>query len=233
MLKIAFLIAKKDLKLILTRSAGLSQALLLGLLLVFLFSLSLQVGEKLSPKSASTMFWLSSIFCQVLIFQMLYAVEEQNSARTGLQLLPSQVQAVWFGKFLAGMILLVLAQLIFIPAMFIFLNQSLGNDILHACIGILLADIGICACGSLLGALCSGQSGKESILGIILFPLLVPLLLAAISLSALGLADLSEIPAVVNQADILRWHGLAIAFDALFCAAALVLFPFLYDGDNS
>jgi len=232
MLKVALLIATKDLKLILTRSAGLSQALLLGLLLVFLFSLSLQVGERLSPQAASTMFWLSSIFCQVLIFQMLYAAEEQNSARIGLQLLPTPVQAVWLGKFLAGIVLLTLAQIVFIPAMFVFLNQSLGNHILHACIGILLADIGICACGSLLGALCVGQSGRESILSIILFPLLVPLLLAAIRLSSLGLADLSEIPSFVDQADILRWHGLALAFDALFCAAALLLFPFLYNGDD-
>ena len=232
MLKTALLIAKKDLNLILTRSAGLSQALLLGLLLVFLFSLSLQTGDHLSPQASSTMFWLSSIFCQVLIFQMLYALEEQNSAHTGLRLLPSQVQAVWLGKFGAGFILLILAQLIFIPAMFVFLNQSPGNYIFHACLGILLADIGICACGSLLGALCAGQSGKESILSIILFPLLIPLLLAAIRLSALGLADLSEIPPIIDQTEILRWHGLALAFDALFCAAALVLFPFLYDGDN-
>ncbi len=233
MLKTALLIAQKDLRLILTRSAGLSQALLLGLLLVFLFSLSLQTGEKLSPQAASTMFWLSSVFCQVLIFQMLYALEEQNSARVGLQLLPSQVQAVWLGKFLAGMLLLLIAQVIFIPAMFVFLNQSLGFYLFHACVGILLTDIGICACGSLLGALCVGQSGKESILSIILFPLLVPLLLAAIRLSSLGLADLSEIPSVVDHAEILRWHGLALAFDALFCSAALVLFPFLYNGDDS
>ena len=231
MLNTALLIAKKDLKLILTRSGGLSQALLLGLLLVFLFSLSLQTGERLSPQAAATMFWLSSVFCQVLIFQMLYATEEQNNARIGLQLLPSQIQAVWLGKFLAGIILLGLAQLIFIPAMFVFLNQSLGTYLLHACIGILLTDIGICACGSLLGALCVGQSGKESILSIILFPLLIPLLLAAIRLSALGLADLTS-PAFIDQTEILRWHGLAIAFDALFCGAALILFPFLYNGDD-
>ena len=230
MLKTALLVAKKDLKLILTRSAGLSQALLLGLLLVFLFSLSLQTGDRLSPQAASTMFWLSSIFCQVLIFQMLYTVEEQNSARIGLQLLPSQVQAVWLGKFLAGFILLALAQLVFIPAMFVFLNQSLGDYLLHACVGILLTDIGICACGSLLGALCVGQSGRESILSIILFPLLVPLLLAAIRLTSLGLMDSTVF--FINQSEIMGWHGLALAFDALFCGAALILFPFLYNGDD-
>lgn len=232
MIRLAFLIAKKDLKLILTRSAGLSQALLLGLLLVFLFSLSLQTGERLSPQSACTMFWLASIFCQVLIFQMLYTLEEQNLARIGLQLLPFDVQGVWLGKFVAGLVLLALAQIIFIPAMFVFLGQSLGKEIFHAGLAILLTDIGICACGSLLGALCMGQSGKESILSIVLFPLLIPLLLAAIRLTSLGLMDLADIPSFVDINEILRWHGLALAFDALFIGASLVLFPFLYNTDE-
>ena len=102
MIKTALLLAKKDLTIILGRSAGLCQALLLGLLLIFLFSLSLQNGESLSPHAASTMFWLASVFCQVLIFQMLYAVEEQNGARTGLQTLPCPLQTIWLGKFSAG-----------------------------------------------------------------------------------------------------------------------------------
>ena len=74
MLKCALAVCSKDLKLTLTRGAGLVQALLLGLLLVFLFSLSLNAGDKLSPQAAAAMFWLASAFCQVLIFNMLYAV---------------------------------------------------------------------------------------------------------------------------------------------------------------
>ena len=98
MLKCALAVCAKDLKLTLTRGAGLVQALLLGLLLVFLFSLSLNAGDKLSPQAAAAMFWLASAFCQVLIFNMLYAVEESAQARLGLLLLPVPVQAVWLGK---------------------------------------------------------------------------------------------------------------------------------------
>ena len=97
MIKTALLLAKKDLTIILGRSAGLCQALLLGLLLIFLFSLSLQNGESLSPHAASTMFWLASVFCQVLIFQMLYAVEEQNRGknRTANLALPPANHLAW------------------------------------------------------------------------------------------------------------------------------------------
>ncbi len=229
MIKTVLLLAKKDLTIILGRSAGLCQALLLGLLLIFLFSLSLQNGESLSPHAASTMFWLASVFCQVLIFQMLYAVEEQNGARTGLQTLPCPLQTIWLGKFSAGIFLLLASQVLFIPAVFIFLNQHPGEHFLYALFGIFLTDIGICTCGSLLGALCTGQSGKESLLGIILFPLLIPLLLSAISLCSAGLLDLHNPP--VQTARIIQWIGIMLAFDFIFSAASLLLFPYLYHGE--
>jgi heme exporter protein B len=229
MIQTAFLLAKKDLTIILSRSAGLCQALLLGLLLIFLFSLSLQTGEVLSPHSASTMFWLASIFCQVLIFQMLYAIEEQNGAKAGLQTLPCPLQTVWLGKFTAGIFLLFVSQLIFIPAVFVFLAQHLGTHYFYSLLGIFLTDVGICACGSLLGALCVGQSGKESLLSIILFPLLIPLLLSAISLSSVGLLDLQN--SFVDITQIYQWLGIALAFDCIFSAVGLILFPYLYHGE--
>lgn len=229
MLKTSLLLARKDLIIILGRSAGLCQALLLGLLLIFLFSLSLQAGEKLSAHGASTMFWLASAFCQVLIFQMLYAIEEQNGAKTGLQILPCPLQTIWLGKFFAGFVLLLLSQLLFVPAVFVFLSQNLGEQFLYALLGILTADLGICTCGSLLGALCVGRSGKESLLSIVLFPLLIPLLLSAVSLTALGLLDMHNPAADTAQA--VQWLGIALAFDMLFCSASLILFPYLYHGE--
>lgn len=226
MLKCALAICAKDLRLVLTRSAGLTQALLLGLLLVFLFSLSLDVGDTLSPQAAAAMFWLSSAFCQVLVFNMLYALEETNNARLGLLLLPAPVQAVWLGKGLAGLLLILTAQCLFVPATFVFLGQQVGPQWTVALAGVILVDVGMAASGSLLGALSVGQAGRESLLSIILFPLLIPLLLAGVRLGATGLSpEVSLDPAQ-------QWLGLAAAFDALFLAAGLVLFPFVYSGED-
>ena len=143
MLKCALAVCSKDLKLTLTRGAGLVQALLLGLLLVFLFSLSLNAGDRLSPQAASAMFWLASAFCQVLIFNMLYAVEESAQARIGLVLLPTPVQSVWLGKGLAGLLLMATAQCIFVPAVFVFLGQHLYGGWPLALAGIALGTVGL------------------------------------------------------------------------------------------
>lgn len=226
MLKCALALCAKDLRLTLTRGAGLMQALLLGLLLVFLFSLSLNAGDRLSPQAAAAMFWLASAFCQVLIFNMLYAVEETGQARLGLLLLPAPVQAVWLGKAMAGMTLIFAAQCVFVPAVFVFLGQHLGEGWGMALLGILLGNLGMAASGSLLGALSVGQTGRESLLSIVLFPLLVPLLLAGVRLVSMGLS-----PDPVSD-DALRWLGLAAAFNGLFLAAGLVLFPFVYSGED-
>ena len=156
MLTCALAICGKDLRLILARGAGLLQALLLGLLLVFLFSLSLNAGDRLSPQAAAAMFWLASAFCQVLIFNMLYAVEESAQARLGLVLLPAPVQAVWLGKAMAGFLLLSAAQCVFIPAVFVFLGQHLGQG-WHF--------LQVCALGSAL--CCKIRQGRKLGFGIL------------------------------------------------------------------
>ena len=226
MLRTAFAIFRKDLCMSFAHGAGIAQALLLGLLLVFLFSLSLDTGDKLSPQAAAAMFWLASAFCQVLAFNMIYAYEESDKARLGLLMLPAPPQAVWLGKAAAGGLILVCAQCVFIPAVFVFLGQSLSSAWTAALAGIALGDIGMAALGSRLGALSVGQSGRESLLSIVLFPLLIPLLLAGVRLTALGI---DPFPAMQ---DMPHWAGLAAAFDSVFIAAGLLLFPFVYSGED-
>ena len=225
MLRLTLAVARKDLALTLARGSGLIQALLLGLLLLFVFSLSQGIGERMSPQAAAAVFWLSSAFCQVLIFNQLYALEEVNNARLGLLLCPAPIQGVWLGKALAGLLLLLLAQIIFLPASVIFLGQDIGGPLLPGLAALLLADLGMCALGSLLGALAQGQAARESLLSIVLFPLLTPLLLSGIGVGAqtLGAAS-ADGPG--------GWLGVACAFDAVFLGAGLLLFSFIYTGDE-
>lgn len=225
MIKAALLIARKDLRLTIGRGSGLLQALLLGLLLIFVFSLSLLPGQRMTPQGAAAIFWMASAFCQVLIFSTLYGHEEINGQRQGLLLAPVPVQCVWLGKALAGLVLLLCAQLLFIPATIVFLGQSL-SPLWHLGLAIVfIGDIGIIAVGSLLGALSQGQSARESLLSVILFPLLVPLFLGGIRI---GTAAFSG-ALLEGAAD---WFGLTLAFDAIFTAAGLILFPAVYNADE-
>lgn len=225
MLKASLVIAAKDIRLTLGRGGGLTQALLLGLLLIFVFSLSLLPGQRMHPQGAAAIFWMASAFCQVLIFSTLYAHEERNGQRQGLLLAPVPVQSVWLGKALAGLCMLFAAQLLFLPAIVVFLGQEISPLWTQGTGILLIVDIGIVAVGSLLGALSQGQSARESLLSIVIFPLLVPLFLGGIRI---GSAVFSG-----NMADGTdTWFGIGLAFDALFSAAALILFPVVYSAEE-
>ena len=228
MLRLMFAMTRMDLALTLARGSGLVQALLLGLLLLFVFSLSQGIGERMAPQGAAAVFWISSAFCQVLIFNQLYALEEVNNSRLGLLMCPAPVQAVWLGKGCAGLTLLVLAQIVFLPAAVVFLGQDLSGPLPEALLALVLTDIGMCALGSLLGALAQGQAARESLLSIVLFPLLTPLLLAGISVGAQALGA----PNLGGPDGPGAWLGVAAAFDAVFLGAGLLLFGYIYAGDE-
>ncbi len=225
MLRASWIIACKDLRLALSRGAGFIQALLLGLLLIFVFSLSRETGSLIEGQSAATVFWLASAFCQVLSFNMLYGLEEISESRSGLLLLPVPIQAVWLGKAVAGLTVLLIAQAVFLPAGIIFLGQSPGGSWACALLMLLLVDIGMAVLGSLLGALSQGQAPRESLLSIVLFPLIIPVLLAGIRVCAGGLGE--NLPEGSDS-----WIGVAVAFDAIFLAAGLLLFPYVFSGEE-
>lgn len=221
---ISALIAK-DLKLLVTRGSGLTQGLLLGLLVVFVFSLAQGVGETLAPQSAATVFWISSLFCQVLVCTQLYALEETHLARVGLVLVPSPVHAIWIAKTVTAFLVLLVSQVFFLPALLVFLGQSISGNIGQGIAGLLLVDLGLTSIASLLGALAQGQVSRESLLSILLFPLISPLLLAGIAIHTANLG---------GGADGLgQWLSLACAFDAIFFSVACFVFPFLYTGDDA
>ncbi len=200
---------------------GLVQTVLLGLLIIFLFSLSLPIGETMTGQAAAALFWLASVFGLVLLFNSLYHLEEPNNVRLGLLLAPISPLTVFAGKALAGATLLFVSQLLFVLGLIVFLGQSLHGQWLWGLGLVLGVDIGLVVLGSLLGALSQGQAARESLLSVILFPLLVPLLLGAVKLSGALLSG-------ENPADQSQWLTLVLAFDALFCAVALVLFPLVF-----
>lgn len=221
----AIIITQKDIKLLFSREIGVIQALLIGLLLIFIFSLSKPLDEKITAQAAATIFWLASMFCQVLVFNILYHIESINNTWSGLILTPSPVQSIWLGKALAGLIIISIAQLIFIPAIIIFLNQSPGLYWTQSLLIVFLIDIGLVSIGSLIGGLSQGQSTQESLISIVLFPLVLPLLLAGIHTCTDALSQ--ETPKIMDS-----WIHLVIAFDAIFTAAGLVLFPIISLGEE-
>lgn len=223
-----YLLIKKDFILFFMRGGGLWQSLLLGLLLIFVFSLSQEIGSVIPAKTLATLFWLASIFCMVLIFNNLHSIEEQNAAKSALHLMPLSIHFVWLSKALCGTLFMLFAQILFFFALVIFCNASVIGSYKELLFILFLINIGMASSGSLLGALAVGQTGKESLLSIILFPLLTPLLLGGIELFSSFFSSTASIFIGEHQ----TWFFLILAFNGLFLTMALLLFPFIYTPDN-
>ncbi|WP_027180499.1 heme exporter protein CcmB [Maridesulfovibrio bastinii] len=225
MLKRSFAIAGKDLSLSIGGGQGLTQAILLGLLLIFVFSLSRPAGQLIEPQAASAIFWLASSFGLVLVFNTLFSIEESNEARLGLLSSPVPPHSIWLGKGIAGFGLLLCSQLVFLPATVVFLGQDIKGSFSIFVLALFAADWGLVSLGALLGAISQGQAARESLLSVILFPLLLPILLGAITImTSVFSGDVS-----MDQSS---WIGVILASDALFSGAGIILFPFVYSGEQ-
>ncbi len=166
----------------------------------------------------------------VLIFNNLHAIEEQNEAKNALHLMPFSIQYVWLSKAICGLIFMFMSQVLFFLALMIFCQAVLVAGLAELLLFLFIVDIGMVACGSLLGALASLQTGKESLLSIILFPLLTPLLLAGIEIFFMFFSQETQGLWALFES---QWFLIALCFDALFVSMALILFPFIYTAENS
>ncbi len=213
----------KDIKLLYLREGGIIHALLLGLVLIFTFSLASSNLGPVEPVWSGTIFWICSAFCSVLIFGHLYALEEHNRSRDLLFLSPITQEMIWLAKTLAGTISLMGVQMVFVASMIIFLRLVYNGSLLMGALMVMVVDWGMGVIGSLFGAL--GRSGeiRESFLTTIILPLQIPIMLSGIQMWSLMLQPGPE--------GFSSWMKMAISFDLIFTGISMVLFPYLYRGE--
>lgn len=214
----------KDIRQVLNTRAEYLQAFLLGLLFVFVFSLVRRPGEIFPVQSIAVIFWLISAFSMVLIANILYRLDEYGGIRSALLQIVVPLQSIWLGKCIGIFCLLLGCQLFWLPFFLIFLHISVLPSF-NWSDGVLLigsVDFGLAVLGGLLGTFCAGSDGRDILLTVLCFPLLLPLLLAAISLSV-ALLD--------GSLEENNWWYMIFAFDFLFTSATLLLFPFAYNGE--
>jgi len=218
---IAFGVAMKDLRIELTGRYALGTVLPFACTQLLAFGLSLGPGRSLLQETAPALLWLAVLFAAVLAFRGAYEAEGDDGALEGLLLAPVDKAAIFAGKAAA-----VMAQLIPLACLLALLTAVLfgvgprGGTL--ALLGTLaLGTAGLAAVGSLFGVLTEAAKAREAVFPLLVLPLTVPVLLAAIRATALIQAgDLPEAGS---------WLGLLAAFDVVFLAAGSALFGHLIE----
>jgi len=178
MLRDAWLVAIKDLRIEWRSRVTLSQIVPFAALVLVLFGFALDANRPVLETATSGLFWVTVMFVAIMAVQRSTAVEVTDGARRGLLLAGIEPVAVFVGKTVAIAAQLLVVQVILVAGVIVLYGASVDQWVLLL-VTCLVATVGIAASGSLLGALVAGVRARETVLPILLLPILAPVLIGA------------------------------------------------------
>jgi heme exporter protein B len=178
MLRDAWLIAVKDLRIEWRSRVTLSQIVPFAALVLVLFGFALDANRPVLETATSGLFWVTVMFVAIMAVQRSTAVEVTDGARRALLLAGIEPIAVFVGKTVAIAAQLLVVQVLLVAGVIVLYGASVDQWVLLL-VTCLVATVGIAASGSLLGALVAGVRARETVLPILLLPILAPVLIGA------------------------------------------------------
>jgi heme exporter protein B len=148
------------------------------------------------------------------------AMEKDRGCIDGLLLAPVDRSAIFFGKALGNLAFMVVVEAIVLPVYSLLYNVSLLAPGLLAVV--LLGSIGYVMVGTLLASMSVQARTRDLLLPILLFPVVLPVLIAAVKASSGFLQGL-------EMAEIWPWLNLLIVYDVIFTAVPLMLFDYVVE----
>jgi heme exporter protein B len=215
-------VAWKDLTAERRSRANLNAVAVFAALMLLLFGLALGPDVEALRKAGAGILWLSILFSGVLVFSRSYQVELEGGALDALLLYPGDRRSLFLGKLVANLALVLLVQLLLLPLTAVFYHLPVLRPFPGLAGVFLLGSFGFVTLGTFYAALSSRVRAREVLLPLLLFPMLVPLLLAAIEATGALLAG-----DPMGMAG--RWIRLLAAFDVVFFVAALLAFEFVIE----
>jgi len=207
-------ILAKDLRIEFRSKAGLAAVFVLGLLVLLIFQFA--VPEKPTPESAAAALWISFVFAGTLGAQRTFLLERDNLAIEGLKTAPIDPASIFLAKMLGTLLGLTILQAVVVPLTVLF-SGIVPRAPLALAVVCLLGNVGFSALATLFASIAVGTRQREVILPLLVFPLLVPLVIAAVKASAVALGSGRPEDAGV-------WLQVLIAFDVVFSVAGWLLF---------
>jgi heme exporter protein B len=196
-------LARKDLRLELRARDTLPAMLLFVVSTLVVFHFALPAGA--DDLAAQGLLWVALVFTALLGLARAWAPERESGALEGLVLAPCDRSAIWLGKSLAVFVFLAAIAVVALPAFAAFFSP-IGWETVA---GVLLANVGICAVGTLLAAMAAASRTRELVLPILFLPLAIPLVVGGVG------AGVSEEPG-----RFLAFLGLYDGLFAILCWAS-------------
>lgn len=187
-----------------------------GCTALLLFSFAVGPDSEALRQHAAGFFWLALMLSSTLALAESFQSEMEQRALEGLLLLPASPRVLYYGKALSNWAQLALLGVGLVPLVVVLYDAPLPRPL--ALVGvILLGAAGLSGPGTLYAAMTSQARAKQTLLPLLLFPLVVPVLLSAVKATSLLLLGdpMGQVPA---------WTTLLVAFDAIHWSLCGLLF---------
>ena len=211
----AAVMAGKDLRVELRSRVATNQVAPFALLVLILFAFALDPDRGVLGRAAAGLFWVAVLFSALLAVQRAFAIEAGDGTRDGLRLSGLDPAAIFLGKAGAVALQLVALEVVLGGGVVVLYDRALHGPALlvTTC---LLATVGLAAAGTVYGALAAGLRVRETLLPLLLLPVVAPVLLAATRASEAALGG--------SPADGWPWVRLLGVFAVIYVAFGVVAF---------
>ena len=210
----------KDLAAELRSRELLSAMLVFALLVILIFNFSLELDAAARASVTAGVIWVTFAFAGTLGLNRSMAMEKDRGCLDGLLLAPVDRSAIYFGKAIGNLIFMLIVEAIVLPVYTVLYSVNLFVPGLL--LVILLGSIGYVAVGTLLSSMAVQTRTRDILLPILLFPLVIPILIAAVKAST-GFLQGSA------TADIMPWINLLVVYDVIFTAVSFMVFDYIVE----
>ena len=194
--------------------------LVFALLVILIFNFAIELQPTLRTTITPGVLWVTFAFAGTLGLNRSMAIEKDRGCLDGLLLAPVDRSAIYFGKALGNLAFMLIIAMIVLPIYSLLYNINIL--IPGLLLVVLLGSIGYVAVGTLLSSMAVQTRTREVLLPVLLFPVIVPVLLAAVKASS---GFLQNLP--MNE--IWPWLNILIAYDVIFTAVAFIVFDYVIE----
>lgn len=217
------MIFMKDIALEMRTREVISSMLFFSFLVLVIFNFAFDLKPDQLVLFAPGLLWIAFTFAGVLGLTRSFLLEKEEGGIFGLMLAPIDRSAIYLGKVLSNLVFMLTVELLTVVAFLILYNYTpLYENFFSLTMIILLGTLGFSVIGTLFSAITVNTKSREILLPLLFFPILVPVIIAAVSSTGMILKGKS-------LGDASHWLKLMGAFDILFLALSIAVFEFILE----
>jgi heme exporter protein B len=218
----ALAIARKDAMAELRGRHATVSTLFFAAIVLLLFGFALGPDSARLAAAAPGLLWLAVVFAGILAVSRLHLLETDDGALEQLALYPVSRRAIYAGKALGGLAVMLVLGLLVLGAVGVLFAVDIGGAWLPLLVTVVLGAIGIAAVGTFYAGVTVRLRAREVMLPLLMLPVLAPLLLGAVKATAAALAGdpFGELGA---------WLQLLVAFDLIMIVAGMATYGYLLE----